>query len=303
MQNPQSHQTTPNSKILRILSFDHILLYVVYVSICFIVEDRIYELEAQFGEMVESTGVVINSNKSEIPKFRDRVVKHGLTQRLKGLKDHIDYFSIKDDDVSDFFWNFHDLCNFLDCEFLSFIIKRCGTDELKSQMDEYIRSLEKFCKDVTIGELIKHWNPRFADIPPEISSCVCTFDWDPTTTKVIDLKKIQHKITKKLPQELAMAAFVVYDIKPSSVTIIWLLWTKFLPQIRESLETFFESTSEFLSDSKILYFSIDDAILYSSYVKKVCIIHNSWHQRRIFEFKCYKRKTLQHVTNLVKLSS
>ena len=158
------------------------------------------------------------------------------------------------------------------------------TDELKSQMEEYIKSLEKFCEDVIIDEHIKHWNPRFADdaIPTELASCVVTLDWDPTTTKVIDLKQIQRKIRKVLPQELAMAAFVIYNIKLSSVTIIWLLWTKFLPQIKESLETLFESTSEFLSDSKILYFSIDDAILYPPCVKKVCNIHNSWRERKIW---------------------
>ena len=233
--------------------------------------------------MVESIGVVINSNKSEITKFRDRV-KHGLPQRLKGLKDHIDYSSIKDDDVSEFFWRFHDICSFLDYDLLSFIIKRCGTDELKTQMEEYIRGLEKFCEDVTIDELIKHWKPRFADdaIPTELASCVVKLDWDPTTTKVIELKKIQSKIRKVLPQELAMAAFVVYNIKLSSVTIIWLLWTKFLPQIKDNLKAFFENTSEALSDSKILYFSIDDAILYPPCVKKVCIIHNSWRERKMW---------------------
>lgn len=221
--------------------------------------------------MVDSVKDIINASLNMRTKFHEDV-EFGLPQRLQGLRDHIDYSMIKDDDVSEFFQRFSDICSFLDYDLLNFIIKRCGTTKLKNQMEAYKKEVEDFCATTTIAELIEYWRPRFADhvIPIELTSCIIELNWDPATAYVIDLKIIQHKINRVCPHERAMAAFLVHKLKPGSVIIIWLVWSQFQPQIMGQLKEFFVYNPEFVKDHKILCCRIGEHILYTSDINKVC---------------------------------
>ena len=209
-------------------------------------------------------------NEEKISELRD-IIQYKLPLRLKGIREYIDLDSITIDNFSNFFKELEDLWDFLDFDLLRCIIMAYKNEDLIINVNIYAKNLEKFCAETTIQELIEHWMPRFDEdeIPEKLKLCVTELAWDPNTRKVKELKKIQKKLKKSLPQELAMAAFYMYDIKCCCVKVVWLVWTDFVSQIKDEMRKLFQDNPGFFAENQILCFTLDKDVLYSSYYDKV----------------------------------
>ena len=209
-------------------------------------------------------------NEEKISKLRD-IIQYKLPQRLKGIRKYISLESISVENFLNFFEDMEYLWDFLDFDLLRCIIISYKNKDLNHKLEIYEINLENFCAETTIQELIKHWMPRFDvnEIPDKLKLCVTELSWDPSTTKVKDLKGIQKKIKDSLPQELAMAAFYICEIKCSSVKVVWLVWTNVVSQIKEKMRKLFQDNPDFITKNQISCFTLDRDILYSSYNDKV----------------------------------
>ena len=155
------------------------------------------------------------------------------------------------------------------------MVKKYGNKELKNECEIYKKNIEHFCSETTIYDLIKYWRPRLANekIPSELKSCVMELSWDPKTKKVKDLREIQQKLEDTFPQELARAALCLFYMNPGSVIVLWLVWEEFLSKVMTSLKNLLHTQPEFITDNEITFFSLDEAILFNSSSKKVCLLY------------------------------
>ena len=236
-----------------------------------IARKRVYELEYKFGKLVQGVWDDLQSNKEKISNL-SVMLKFQLPQRLKGIRSCI---SLDDSNeivkFSEFFQALECLWNFLDFDLLRCIIIFYNNEDLNKKLEIYENNLEKFCAETTIQELIDHWMPRFEvnKIPDELKLCVTELSWDPSTTKVKHLKGIQKKLRNPLPQELAMAAYYICEIKCSSVKVVWLVWINVVSQIKEKMRKLFQDNPDFVTKNQISCFTLDKDILYSRYNNKV----------------------------------
>ena len=241
-----------------------------YKYIYFIARATVYELESQFGDLVKGMMEDLQFNKEKISKLRD-IIQYKLPQRLKGIRKYISLDSITVENFSTFFEDMEYLWDFLDFDLLRCIIISYKNKDLNHKLEIYEKNLENFCAETTIQELIKHWMPRFDvnEIPDKLKLCVTELSWDPSTSKVKDLKGIQKRLKDSLPQELAMAAFYICEIKFSSVKVVWLVWRNVVSQIKEKMRKLFKDNPDFITKNQISCFTLDKDILYSSYNNKV----------------------------------
>ena len=240
------------------------------INIYFIARATYYELESQFGDLVKGVREDLEYNEEKITNLRD-IIQYKLPQRLKGIRRYISLESITVENYSNFFEDMEDLWDFLDFDLLRCIIIFSKNENLNNKLEIYEKNVKKFCADTTIEELIEHWMPRFDvnEIPDKLKLCVTELSWDPSTTKVKDLKEIQNNLKDPLPQELAMAAFYICKIERSSVKVVWLVWTNVVSQIKEKMRKLFQDNPDFVIKNQISCFTLDKDILYSSYNDKV----------------------------------
>ena len=206
---------------------------------------------------------------SELPN----IIRYKLPQRLRGIREHVRYDSITEEQFPDFFRNLEEMWNFLDCDLLCFMVKKYGQSEHRNRCQNYERNIEHFCSETTISDLIKYWKPRFVDkkIPSELKSCVMEFSWDPKTKKVKDLREIQHRLKAALPQELAMAAYWLGYVNKGSVIVLWFVWEVCLSQVMIALKILLKTQPEFITDNEITFLSLDETVLFTSSNDKVCV--------------------------------
>ena len=243
----------------------------------FLVEKNIINLECQFGELVKRVHEDLQNDKEKLSELPD-IIRYKLPQRLKGIRYHISCEPITKEDFTKFLNELEDLWNFLDYDLLKSIIMVYDNAELIDKLRIYEQNVGKFCAETTVSELIKYWMPRFDEneIPDKFKECVTELSLDPNTCKVEALKDIQKKLRHSLPQELAMAAFYICDIKHSSIRVVWLVWTDFISPIMDAMRKVFHANPNFVTENKISVFSLDKTILYSTYNDKVrnCCMQN-----------------------------
>ena len=223
----------------------------------------------QFEELVKGVWEDLQYNEDKIAKLRVMEIK--IPQRLKGIRRYISLKSITIEKFSKFFQDLEYLWDFLDFDLLRYIIIFYKNKDLNHKLEIYEKDLEKLCAETTIQELIEHWMPRFDvnQIPDKLKLCVTELSWDPSTTKVKDLKGIQKRLRDSLPHELAMAAFYFCEIKCSSVKVVWLVWKNIVSQIKKKMRKLFQDNPDFVTANQISCFTLDQDILYSSYNNKV----------------------------------
>lgn len=238
-----------------------------------IAKRRVYELEREFGDLVNAFKKQLLHDTQKMLKLPD-VLEFQLPQRLEGLRDFIKCKPFEEEEFSDFFRQLEYMWDILDYDLLNCLIMAYDIEELIEQLESYEEKIEKFCDEITISELIKYWKPRFTEetIPKEIKECVTELQIDPYTCKVSQLKDIQMELRKSLPRELAKAAFYICNIKHSSVKVVWWISANCKSEIVDKFRKLFQSNPQFITCNKISVFSVDDVVLYSSYNDKVRII-------------------------------
>lgn len=241
-----------------------------YGFLLLIVEENIEDLDDRFCSMIKDVREKINKRIICRDKFCD-TVKEKLPLRLIALKGYINYENIQEDDVTLFFDTLDDIWDFLDYDLLRFIIRRCGDKQLKDAMSDYEQRMKTFIDKTTIHALIYNWKPRFEQdqIPEYFKECVVTLLWDPYSRTIKDLKLFLERMTKVLPQELAKAAFVLCNLKPSSVVVVWLVWEELIPLVKDRLSDFFKRRPMFCIQSSLSLLVLNGVTLYSQSLVKV----------------------------------
>ena len=181
----------------------------------FIVQASIYELESQFGQLVKGLWEDLKYNQENISKLR-YLIQYQLPYQLKGIRKYISLESITMENFSNFFKELEYLWDFLDFDLLrSIIIFFYKNYDLNNKLKIYEKNLQKFCAETTIQELVQHWMPRFdvSVTPNKLMLYVTKLSWDPSTTKVKDLKEILKRLKDSFPHELAMAAFYICEVR------------------------------------------------------------------------------------------
>jgi len=225
------------------------------------VRKTIHDLEKKFGSLVRGVKREIESDQKKMNHFPN-LIKYELPQRLKGLRQFIPC----ENSFPQFFDSLENMWNILDHDLLGCIIYAYNNDELTEELEEYEHRVNEFAAETSIYDLIKHWKPRYLidDIPEEIKSCVTELSWDPKVRKVRDLKDIQMKLRSPLPQELAQAAFSLCMVQPGSVTILWLIYGDFLPQVMTCFKKLLRTDPNLVNDTEMTYLAINNVILYNS---------------------------------------
>ena len=78
-------------KFLRIVRLQFFPRWYGYVLL-FLAEEKIYELESQFGELVQGIHEDLQNDKQKLSQL-PVIIRYRLPQCLKGIKDHIPYES------------------------------------------------------------------------------------------------------------------------------------------------------------------------------------------------------------------
>ena len=240
---------------------------------CNIVEQNIVRFEIRFGLIVKDIKTEILNDEQKIRKLPDNI-KYGLPQRLKPLSNFVTHTSLTRDNFDKFFKALERMWSFIDYDLLRTIIYQFNITELIKKVDEYKEEVERFCAETTIYEFIQVWQPRYNEqnIPEELRKFVTELSWDPETRFIKDLKEIQLKLKDALPQELAMAAFYICNVRPGSVKVSWLVWAECVPDLMDSLKLLLQSKSEITSEIHLSFMSLDNVVLYSAYNDQV-IVH------------------------------
>ena len=235
------------------------------------VQEEIYDLENRFREMIKNIREKIKEEIT-IDKFIDTITEK-LPQPLLGLKDHIEKENLEKKDITRIFATLDDIWDFIDYELLKFIIWIYGDKELKAAMTDYERRMETFLENTTIHDFIKKWKPRIVEdqIPETFKTCIMKLLWDPSISKLKDLEMIRQKMRKILPQELAVAAFVLCNLKSSSVTVVWLIWADIFHEVMDRLSDFVKSRTIFFIENNCYGLILDGTFLFSIYTGKVCL--------------------------------
>ncbi len=245
----------------------------LFVSVIIIVERNILSLEKQFGLIVKDTKNEILNDEQKIRELPD-LIEYELPQRLKALRNFVTHTSLTRDNFDKFFKALERMWSFIDYDLLRTIIYQFDITELINKVDDYEKEVERFSAETTIYEFIQVWKPRYNEqnIPEELRECVTELSWDPETRFIKDLKEIQRKLKDPLPQELAMAAFYICNVRPGSVKVSWLVWAECVPDLMDSLKLLLQSKSEITSEIHLSFMSLDNVVLYSAYNDQV-IVH------------------------------
>ena len=172
-----------------------------------------------------------------------------------------------DDDLTRIFTKLkYHAWNFIDCDFLSTLITECdGPAQLKSRMIEYEKKVDSLCENITVEQLVTHWNPPVfsQDIPESFKTSVAKMQWDPSECKVQKLRTLQSRFKALLiPQKTGMAAYILAYILNNSVAATWLIFSNIWPQLMNRVRKLIPENSDFIEQFQISFFIIDDYILY-----------------------------------------
>ncbi len=244
-----------------------------FISVIIIVERNVLRLERRFGVIVKDTKNEILNDEQKIRELPD-LIEYELPQRFKALGNFVTRTSLTRDNFDKLFEALERMWSFIDYDLLRTIILEYENIELMNKVDDYKEDVEKFCAETTIYEFIQAWKPRYneQDIPQELRMCVTELSLDLETSTVKDLKKIQDKLRYSLPQELAMAAFFICNMRPGSLKVSWLVWAECVPDLMDSLKLLLQSKSEITSEIHLSFMSLDNVVLYSAYNDQV-IVH------------------------------
>ncbi len=148
--------------------------------------------------MAASIRKEIMSSSEKISTFCE-VMKEALPQPLQGLKYHIEYTSLEENNVAHFFNSLEYIYDFIDYELLEFIIITFGNDKLQENFQDYVKKVKRFCAETTVYDFITCWEPRFeiSAIPPELTQCITSMSWNSKTTKVERLNELKRKLQRQ----------------------------------------------------------------------------------------------------------
>lgn len=167
-----------------------------------------------------------------------------------------------------FFFKMNDCWNFIDYDLLKPFIEEHGNADLKSAMNTYLEELNQFCQSTTVYQLITIWKPKYPKSYTSFSQeedrklFMSRLDRDPKTYTVQQLDHFRRD-TIEFVRPLLTCAMILCDIRPGSLTLLWLVAEKDVSVFSSSISARVNTIhSEFVDQHGIVFLSLDDYILY-----------------------------------------
>lgn len=159
--------------------------------------------------------------------------------------------------IPELFHRLNPLFTFIDYSLLHYLISEFGNFELKNDMVSYVKGIEIFMRETTVGDVINHWSggkiasEHFSELWIKISD-------DPKTYTLENLNKLRKKLCSiiKLSEVLIN---IVRMVPASSFFAVWQVPTVAVPELTEAInhvdKTFYktEHVLMILLDKKLLY--------------------------------------------------
>ena len=243
----------------------------------------IASLEKEFEDMCKQYCNSLTENQKKYDQFREAI--QDLPFRLRGLniyyKDAIDNL-VNKEDIKVFFKNVkYRLWNFVDYEFLKYLIQQSNDTELLERMTPYEKKVEEMCNTTTIHDFIVEWDPKFhnddyysSDLKVLSNFMIEFKKWDSKKYKISDLQSVLKDVlwtcTERISQKYGMAAFVLQKkISEGSVTV-WIIFTvptdpiqnnaelldldqKEIMELAQEVVCFYDDISLFVFEGYIVY--------------------------------------------------
>ena len=134
--------------------------------------------------------------------------------------------------IEDIFIPLNFYLSFLNYNLLAHIVKHFGSPSLKKRMNSYSADMVLFQKETMISDIIPYLNQE-SNCLKDHSKLELKVDIDITTTSLEDLEEIR----KKFANEFLLPDFVLLlaDLRKSSLLIVWLIPSAFIPILKESI--------------------------------------------------------------------
>ena len=215
---------------------------------------RFEEIQHSMLDTLEKDGIKIKRFRRSLSTYPGYVQLKAFTtlKKASGDMDLDDIFSI---------WNTELVWSFLDFTLLEHIVKRLGSDNLKEKMEQYSDLLKRFRERTTVFKLIKLW-PNFK--PPhdyeECRTAILTLKENARECTLEKLELLRKQTCRKLQgYKLSEAALVMFDVRPGSIKLIWILHKKMVPDFKKVFREC-ETTGTFFKENGITKLELDGEI-------------------------------------------
>jgi hypothetical protein len=119
---------------------------------------------------------------------------------------------------------------FIDYSLLKHIINQFGSKQLKSDMSEYIETVQAFMDQTTVQELMDHW-PGMSEIPPHFEELRARIEEDSSSYTLRQLDDLRRRFCSKT--RLYETVLILIGIKKrSSFLLSWIIPSICLPEFK-----------------------------------------------------------------------
>ena len=195
-------------------------------------DDEFTELSLNLLTHLENTNVTVKQLKGRI-SLLPGYISVCISPLWNKLRKNVEEVG---DTMIDLFTAVHmQLWNFLDYYLLEHLIKKCGSENLKERMCEYLVKINCFKKNTLVIPFIECWDGHNRDIPEYIDLEV-KFELSDIT--LADLDRFRKKMKRKcLPflSDYASGMFYRYFNK-GCVHISWFILERFSQLLRKNIE-------------------------------------------------------------------
>lgn len=206
-------------------------------------------------EELDRRGVKFKQFKRAVCSFALNVQLNSFTsfKKVSGSVEIEDVFNI---------WNKDMMWSFLDFNLLERIVKQYGTCEIKTTMKKYANWVEDFRQRTTVSRVMDLWSELWGkpNQPEEYEKCKqmivdlnikaaeCTLE------KLERLRKRSCQLLKGIP--LSEAALVLFELKPGSLHLTWLVWTDVVQDFKKALIQCVND-GEYFKENNIIILELD----------------------------------------------
>ena len=147
--------------------------------------------------------------------------------------------------------------SFLNYNLLAHIVKHFGSQSLQQRMKSYSKDMMLFQKETMISDIVPYLRQEF-NCPKDYSKLELKVDIDITTTSLEDLEEIR----KQFANEFLLPNFALFlaNLRKSSLLIVWLIPSDFIPTLVKSIEA--GNKSSFFAELHVFEISADGAIVF-----------------------------------------
>lgn len=211
------------------------------------------ELDSRYKDVDAVHDTLLN-----LPPRLDNIYSSALDKKFHSLE--------KCSSHKEMFSKLNDCWNFLDFEVLQRVIEEHGSDQLISDMNEYLQSLHLFRTGTTVyqlNKLSKELTYRPSAVPERYKTYVGELYKDPRDCTLEELECIRLETRYSIQEApLSMAALILYEVFDNSVIVVWLVEEQEVGKLSESVKRLIATDSGFIDRYDIIFLLLDDYMFY-----------------------------------------